>query len=618
MCGVVGHVVPNGGAPDRTAVDFAVKRLTHRGPNGSGVLQFDTACLGHRRLSIIDITGSPQPWSSDDGRYAIVFNGEIYNYLELRAELADTFHFRTQGDTEVLLAMYIRYGERCLDRLNGMFAFAIWDNATRQLFVARDRLGKKPLYYALFNDEIAFASEIEPLLAFAGIGRDLDAVAIHDFFAYQYIPAPRSIYRQIRKLPAAHFLRYQDGQAHISRYWAPPLPTTPAATEESLCDELRDLLQDSVKLRLRSDVPLGAFLSGGLDSSIIVGLMRRLGTRVDSFHVGFDDASYDESAPASAAAVYFGTHHHSQTLPLDAFTILDATLAHFGEPFADPSAIPTWHLCHHTRQTVTVALSGDGADELFAGYRRYYARQFVDCYLRFPYRLRKWISTRSLGALSETDGYYAKSFAKKIGLFLHLAERTAEAPNDMLAQTFSPAERRKLLTDRVTVELPDHVRSFGLKELDEVSRMMLADTLVYLPDDILVKVDRMSMAHALEVRNPFLDHRVVEFACRLPLAFKMKGRTQKHLLRLAFSELLPPPLRKRAKHGFAVPLGRWFKTTLADAFKETVLDATITQWVSRDVVLNLWREHQTGHIDHGFKLWSLFVFHRWYQGHYRP
>jgi asparagine synthase (glutamine-hydrolysing) len=617
VCGIVGHVVPAGGQLDSRAVRTALQRLAHRGPNDSGLKQTDTACLGHRRLSIIDLAGSPQPWSSEDGRYTIVFNGEIYNYLELRAELESAgFHFRTRGDTEVLLAMYIHHGEHCLGKLNGMFAFAVWDNIERRLFVARDRVGKKPLFYALFDGGIAFASEIEPLLAFTGIGRELDTTAIHDFFAYQYIPTPRTIYRAIRKLSAAHFLRYQEGQLEIARYWAPPLPTAQTTAPAMLQDELRSLLEDAVKLRLRSDVPLGAFLSGGLDSSIIVGLMTRLGFGVDSFHVGFDDASYDESAHARTAAQHFATRHHSLTLPLDQLAVLDATLLHFGEPFADPSAIPTWHLCRYTRQAVTVALSGDGADELFAGYRRYYARRFVSHYLRFPHRLREVISALVLRRLPEHDGYYANNPAKKLRLFVQLAERIAVAPNDLLAQTFSADERRALLTDEITVHSNDQLSDLNLGRLDEVSRMILADILVYLPDDILVKVDRMSMAHALEVRNPFLDHRVVEFACRLPLSLKLKGATQKHILRQAFSDLLPPSLLKRHKHGFAVPLGHWFKTSLADSFKQAVLDATATKWIRRDAVLDLWREHSTGRVDHGFKLWSLFVFHRWYHRQY--
>lgn len=612
MCGIVGHVVPAGGQLDSGAVRTALQRLAHRGPNDSGLKQTDTACLGHRRLSIIDIAGSLQPWSSEDDRYTIVFNGEIYNYLELRAELESVgFLFRARGDTEVLLAMYIHYGERCLGKLNGMFAFAVWDNIERRLFVARDRVGKKPLFYALFDGGIAFASEIEPLLAFTGIGRELDTAAIHDFFAYQYIPTPRTIYRAIRKLPAAHFLRYQEGQLKIARYWVPPLPTAQTTAPALLQDELRSLLEDAVRLRLRSDVPLGAFLSGGLDSSIIVGLMTRLGFGVNSFHVGFDEASYDESAHARTAAQYFSTHHHSLTMPLDQLAVLDATLLHFGEPFADPSAIPTWHLCRYTRQTVTVALSGDGADELFAGYRRYYARRFVSQYLLLPRKVRETISTLVLRRLPEHDGYYANNPAKKLRLFVQFAERIAMAPNDLLAQTFSSDERRALLTDEITVRSNDQLSDLNLGRLDEVSRMALADILVYLPDDILVKVDRMSMAHALEVRNPFLDHRVVEFACRLPLSLKLKGSTQKHILRQAFSDLLPPSLQKRSKHGFAVPLGRWFRTTLSTAFKDTVLDTTATDFINRDAALALWNEHQTGRIDHGFKLWSLFVFHRW-------
>lgn len=614
MCGIAGHVVKTGKQPDRGAVRTATTRLAHRGPDAGDFASFDTACLGHRRLSIIDVAGSPQPWSTSDKRYTIVFNGEIYNYLELRRELQTAgVQFRSEGDTEVLLAAYIHYGERCLTRLNGMFAFAIWDNVAQTLFMARDRVGKKPLFYALVDGGIAFASELTALLAFQNINRNIDTEAVRDFFTYQYIPAPRTIYQAIRKLPAAHFLRYEEGRLDIERYWAPPQPVSTRQPLPALAEELRSLTEDAVRLRLRSDVPLGAFLSGGLDSSIIVGVMSQQGVKVDSFHVGFDEASYDESEHAQFAANHFGTNHHSVTLPLNNVDVLDAALSHFGEPFADPSFIPTWHLCQHTRKKVTVALSGDGADELFAGYRRYQARRFVDAYLSLPNRLRSSISTRLLRWVPETSEYYGVSIARKLRLFIQYAENVALAPNELLAQTFSGTERGSLLTQRTEIAYRDRVAEYGLGQLDSISQMILADILVYLPDDILVKVDRMSMAHALEVRNPFLDHRIVEFACRLPLPYKLGWHTQKRLLRIAFNNLVPSTLLNRPKHGFAVPLGAWFRTTLKEPFHDTVLERTATDYVNRDAVVKLWQAHQTGRVDHGFKLWSLLVFHRWLQ-----
>jgi asparagine synthase (glutamine-hydrolysing) len=619
MCGIVGHAVPSGERPDIAAVTAGTQQLAHRGPDGEGVMPFETACLGHRRLSIIDIAGSPQPWSSEDGRYTIIFNGEIYNYLELRKELATTgFRFRTNGDTEVLLAMYMRHGQACLEKLNGMFAFAVWDDAQKELFVARDRVGKKPLFYASFHDGIAFASEIEALRAFKGIKRELDPAAIHDFFAYQYIPAPRTIHRGIRKLPAGHFLRYRQRQTQIVRYWTPPLPSGNTCPEQTSAEELKALLEDAVRLRLRSDVPLGAFLSGGLDSSIIVGIMTHLGVNVDSFHIGFDDTSYDESAHAKIAADHFGTRHHSEILPIEYVMVLDRSLRHFGEPFADPSTIPTWHLCRYTREAVTVALSGDGADELFGGYRRYYARRWLDRYRSLPGWLRKHVIERLIRLMPEDENYYANSLIKQLKLFSDLSVRTHASPNDLLAQTFSLPERRALFKEHISVSSPDHINEFHLENIDGVSQMMLADIHRYLPDDILVKVDRMSMAHALEVRNPFLDHRLVEFSCRLPLTHKLQHGQQKYILRTAFRNLLPENVRKREKHGFAVPLGRWFRSTLANAFEESVLDATATDFLNRDNILSLWKAHDGGRVDHGFKLWSLFVFHRWYHQVNRP
>jgi asparagine synthase (glutamine-hydrolysing) len=611
MCGIAGHVTSVGTNPDGDAVRAAIAYLAHRGPDGSGIREFRTACLGHRRLSVIDVDGSPQPWSSEDERYTIVFNGEIYNYLELRRDLsAKGFSFRTQGDTEVLLATYIRYGTGCLDRLNGMFAFAIWDEHTQQLFLARDRLGKKPLFFALLNGGIAFSSEINPLLTFSGVSHELDPAAINSFFAYQYITAPRTIYRDIRKLEAGHWLSYHEGSAKLTRYWTPPLPRQPS--RDDVCEELRWLLEDAVRLRLRSDVPLGAFLSGGLDSSIIVGLMARLGITVESFHVGFNHTSFDESIHAKIAADHFHTRHHSQIVSFDQDQTLRSALRHFGEPFADASAIPMWHLCRHTRKTVTVALSGDGADELFAGYRRYYARRFVGTYLRLPSALRSAISRQLMRWLPDNNEYYSTSLAKKLRLAIELAERTASAPEDFLAQTFSPEERRSLLKEDISAAVPDQIRDIQLEKLDDVSRMMFTDMLVYLPDDILAKVDHMSMAHALEVRSPFLDYRLVEFACRLPLSLKLSGSTQKSVLRAAFGQLLPGSLSKRQKHGFAVPVGHWFRGPLKDTFCQTVLESPAVDLLNRNTINALWAAHQTGRIDHGQKLWSLLVFHRWY------
>ncbi|MFL6655301.1 MAG: asparagine synthase (glutamine-hydrolyzing) [Sulfurifustis sp.] len=613
MCGIVGQVVPNGARTDRTAVANATSRIAHRGPDGSGITEFSTACFGHRRLSIIDVAGSPQPWSSEDGRYTIVFNGEIYNYVELRKELiARGVSFRSQGDTEVLLAAFICYGERCLEKLNGMFAFAVWDESTRELFIGRDRVGKKPLYYAITGGALSFASEIEALFAFAGIDRTLDEAALQDFFAYQFIPAPRTIYRGIRKLPAAHYLRYRNGRVDTARYWTPPLPEAETESYGASCERLRTLLEDAVRLRLRSDVPLGAFLSGGLDSTIVVSIMNRLGVTVDSFHVGFAEESFDETEHAEAAARAFGARHHSRQLPLDCVPVLDAALRHFGEPFADPSAIPTWHLCRTTREAVTVALSGDGADEIFAGYRRYYARRYVRLYLTLPQAVRRHVSANLLHWLPESQKYYGNSWFKQLRLFIQLAERSATAPNDWLAQTFSPDERRALFLDPTWVGAGDPLADFGCTSLDDVSRMIYADLVSYLPEDILVKVDRMSMAHALEVRNPFLDYRVVELACRLPLSHKLNGSTQKRILRDSFEKIVPASLLARPKHGFAVPLGDWFRTILKTDFDDTVLHAGRSDFFNYHAIGKLWRDHQRGAIDNGFKLWSLFVFHRWY------
>lgn len=615
MCGIVGHVVSTGRSPNAEAVAAGMTAMRHRGPDGDGIANFASACLGHRRLSIIDVAGSPQPWSTEDGRYTISFNGEIYNYLELRQELEkDGFRFRTHGDTEVLLYLYVRDGAACLKKLNGMFAFAIWDETEKILFLARDRLGKKPLYYALSDRGLAFASEIEALREFSHIDRTIDWVAVQDFFAHQFIGGVRTIWQGIRKLPSAHYLCYKDGQTTKARYWTPPYPDPRPCALAERCEELRVLLDDAVRLRLRSDVPLGAFLSGGLDSSLVVAAMKRAGAEVESFTVGFSEASFDESKPAREVAAFFSTRHRARIISMEATRALEECIDAFGEPFADPSALPTGYLCQHTREHVTVALSGDGVDELFGGYRRYYARRWLEHARRLPRWLRGGLLKRLVSWLPEREAYYGKSRGKQLKLFARMMQAQDESPRDPLAQVFSLRERQALFAGGVIAPQPfDHLSEYKLEALDPLSQMMFADLHSYLGDDILVKIDRMSMHHSLEVRSPFLDYRIVEFACRLPPELKIQGSVQKFLVRECFRKTLPAAVLARSKHGFAVPLASWFRGPLKPLFESTVLDAAAPEFMNKAAIRDLWTEHQGHRVDHGFKLWCLLVFFRWYQ-----
>ena len=615
MCGIAGHVT-NGALADQVGVRGAMLRLAHRGPDGEGIHALRRACLGHRRLSIIDLVESTQPMVSADGRHTLVFNGEIYNYLELRDELlARGAVFRTHGDTEVLLHMYLHFGEDCLSRLNGMFAFAIWDNQTQTLFAVRDRVGKKPFYYAQNREGLAFASELPAMMAFGWVDRTLNPVAVNRFFAHQYVGGAETTYRGIRQLPAGCCLIYREGEATIRRYWSPPQPESEVRPESALREELQFLLDDAVRLRLRSDVPLGAFLSGGLDSSIIVSSMRRQGGEVHTFCVGFGESSFDETEHAREAAQFFGTSHHASVIDWDLQQSVRSALAHFGEPYADPSAVPTWHLCQYTRSKVTVAVSGDGADELFGGYRRYYARQQLARWLAIPGWARQHVIAPLVRRLPESDRYYAASMVKKLKLFIRLADQLERSPGAVAPQTYSLPERMRLFNaEAVAVKDDDFVTEFKLQSCDPVTQMILTDVRTYLTDDILVKVDRMSMAHGLEARSPFLDYRLVEFACRLPVEWKLRDGQQKYLLRSAFRDRLPPTPLARPKHGFAVPLGAWFRGPLKSLFDEVVLAPTTPDALNRREIESIWLKHQSGQVDNGFKLWSLLAFHYWYHG----
>lgn len=620
MCGIVGQVVMSGRRPDEAGVQSGCSVLQHRGPDGHGVVSLSQACLGHTRLSIIDLVGGKQPVTSDCGRYSLVFNGEIYNYRELRQELRHAGHpFKTEGDTEVLLATYIAWGADCLQHLNGMFAFAIWDNIEKALFMARDRLGKKPLYYALGKHSLNFGSEIKALKPFAEIDWTVNRAAVDDFFAHQYCLGENTIYQAVKRLPAGHWLRYQAGKIKLQRYWNLPRPCQNERSADEYCDMLGELLLDAVRLRLRSDVPLGAFLSGGVDSALVVAMMREAGADIETYTVGFSESSFDERVDARKTAEYYSTQHHEICLDPETPDAIRGILDYFDEPFGDPSAIPTAMLCAFARGGVTVALSGDGVDEFFGGYRRYQARQLLEKLNFLPRSLRLDMPERLIRLLPERTGYYGNSKLKQLNLALRLMRQTEESPANPLPHIFLPSERRALFHGtEVELQHTDIVSEMTIADYAPVEQMMLADQEYYLRDDILVKVDRMSMMNSLEVRSPFLDHRLVEFIGGLPCNQKLRHGVQKYLLRKCYQDRLPRQVLERRKHGFSVPLGDWFRGQLKTAFEDMVLSGPGNAYLNQAEIKRLWSEHGSGRADHGFKLWLLFVFCNWLESALTP
>jgi len=557
--------------------------LRHRGPDDEGLYAGDHAALGFTRLSIIDLAGGRQPMTGEDGRFHLVFNGEIYNYRELRKRLSG-HAFRTESDSEVVLHAFEEWGRLCLEQLDGMFAFAVWDARERSLFLARDRLGKKPLAYRHEGDRLAFASELHAL------GRGpLEPLALQQYIAYGYVPGGLSMTKGVRKLPPGHWLQFKDGRATLMRWWDVPVGGTPAPVGETLAR--------AVEKRLVADVPVGAFLSGGIDSSIVVGLMRRHGP-VRTFSIGFDDPEFDELEHARAAAKHFKTDHHEYVVKVDAVDVLPKLVRHFGEPFGDPSAVPTYYVARETAKHVKVALSGDGGDECFAGYRRHLA-------------IRKLKSLKPVGwAVKRLSPLYRprKYGARSRRVLSKIDQTLAELYRDLVS-VFPDEMRHALLRSDTPVSW---VIADAFTHDDPVTAAGVTDLVTYLPGDLLVKVDIASMANSLDVRCPFLDPAVVSAAFAIPGAKKIRGNETKSVLRSAFRELLPPAILKRGKQGFGVPVDRWLRGPLRGMLRDHLLDRTARErgLFAPDVVEGLVREHAKG-VDHGARIWLLLVFEIW-------
>ena len=627
MCGITGWANLDSYAPPpdgaRDLLHAMCERMIHRGPDSEGLFVTTGVALGMRRLAIIDLVTGEQPAYNEDKSVAVILNGEIYNYRELRSELERRGHvFRSASDTEVLPHLYEEYGDAMVNELNGMFAFALWDSRRRRLLIARDRFGEKPLYWGVFDKTLLFASEPKVLLAHPAVKPALNLNALRQYLSFDYVPAPLSIYEGINKLPAAHNLTVENGRVNVERYWRLSYETTaPVPSENEAAERLRELLADAVRMRLVSDVPLGVLLSGGVDSSTVAALAVRASSEaVKTFSISFAESSFDESAYARGVAKFLGTDHHEERLSANlAANLVSEIGAWMDEPFSDPSLVPTYLLSRFTRKHVTVALGGDGGDELFAGYPMYAGHRWAEVYKRVPLALRRGLVEPVIRLLPVKTKNL--SFDYKAVRFVTGAKYDTVARHHVWFGSFTPEEQDQLLTREALAASDGRIYASAQLIADEcnnddvVTRMQSVDTQLYLAEDILTKVDRASMAVSLEVRAPFLDPRVAEFAASLPCNYKLRGLKTKYILKKAVHELLPPFVTRRGKKGFGVPVAEWLKEKL----RPLARDLLSTERVRRAGVFNpeyvarLQDEHERGVANHRKLLWTLLMFELWHE-----
>ena len=630
MCGITGTVwrEPRH-AVDAEALAKMTDVISHRGPDDSQTwLNTDHQDaygnpvgigLGFRRLSIIDLSGARQPMSNEDGTVRMVFNGEIYNFKTLRRRLEGSGHrFATDGDGESILHLYEDIDTDCFSHLNGMFAIAIWDFKKHRLVLARDRIGQKPLYYAVNNNRIVFGSELKCLAQVPGVCEEIDPAAIDEFLTYQYIPHPGTIWKGARKLAPGHFAVFENGKVRVERYWNFDPTLEKPISKSDACEQLRELLTDSVQLRLQSDVPLGSFLSGGIDSSLITAIAQSISDQpVRTFSIGFPVADFDETTYAAQVAKHLGTKHQRFEVTPSGVDVIDKLVWHYDEPFGDSSAVPTWYLSELTRKEVTVALSGDGGDELFAGYERYQAL-WLSRLMQKVFPIHRLPGIGLVQKLPDSDK--RRSIIRRGKRFLEaLGQSTARRYLNWL-QIFPERLRAELYADDFVETLPgddpfDFLdsawrRSYGR---DDVTRASLTDVFTYLPCDLCTKVDIASMGHSLEVRQPMLDHRVVEFAASLPVNLKFRGRRGKLILQDTFGSMIPSSIFTRKKMGFGIPIAGWFRDELKPMVHDTLLasDSRIASYFRPEVVAELVRSHETSEQNHGYRLWNLLILEKW-------
>lgn len=611
MCGIFGiYYFDSARAVSERLLHAMGERLVHRGPDDSGMRIDGSVGFGCRRLKIIDLAGSQQPLTNEDGRIWLTCNGEIYNFRTLRQNLRERHQFATAGDVESIAHLYEDFGAGCVHHLRGMFAFALWDASTRTITFAVDRFGKKPLYYWLDHEKIVFASELKALLPVPDIPREIDYEAVDEYFSCGYISVPRTIYRGIRRLPAGHLLLIQgDGTTKLETYWQPRFAepdswdTRPAPV---LAADLRQLLTEAVRLRMLSDVPIGAFLSGGIDSSAVVALMSSIsGAPVKTFSVGFAEPEYDERPYAQAAAEHCGADHYSVTIgPTQALELLPRLVKQYDEPFADSSMIPTYVVSELARQQVTVALSGDGGDEVFAGYHQHlygYRQQYLESIM----------SPAAGASIARVAGMIPRVHKAKP----YLAAMGRPAHHWLTSGFFAPEHRAALFEDASVVGAGERVKLepfAGVKALDRLSQLQYHDIIRYLPGDILVKVDRASMAASLEVRSPLLDNVIFEFMARVPPSQRVGLQSGKPLLKLALGSALPRAVSRRPKQGFSIPQAEWLRGPFLPLVRDLLLAPSAT--FNRSCASDLIDEHLSGRADHKDRLWALLCFSLWERG----
>lgn len=620
MCGIAGFIsTDQDRVEERSArLDAMCRVITHRGPDEQGTAVEGRAAMGMRRLSIIDLATGQQPIYNTRRTKLIVFNGEIYNYRKLKKDLESRgYKFRTNSDTETIIHAYDEFGPACLDRLRGMFAFAIWDIHEQSLFLARDRVGKKPLYYTLTEiDEFVFGSELKVLLEHGGMSRELDHGALDAYLTFGYVPEEMCIFKDVHKLEPGHYVQFKDGRITTRRYWdfnfsKPELTDSESEIAASLLNRLRD----AVKVRLISEVPLGAFLSGGVDSSAVVGLMSQiLDQPVKTFSIGFNEDSFDELKYARLAAKHFATDHHEFILTPDFVDIVDGLVWHFDEPFADSSALPTYMVSKLAREHVTVALSGDGGDELFGGYTRYATDQNRSGNGRMPAAIRE----RLIRPLSEALPHGARGKNYLFNISLDAAGRYIDSISH-----FNGPRKRRLYSSEVRAKMNGE---FGRGESlyrkiseatsdDAVERLLYLDSKTYLPGDILTKVDRMSMANSLETRSPLLDHELIEYVTQIPSSMKLKGREQKYIFKKAIEGFVPREILYREKQGFGVPIADWINSQMKERITGDLASRRFIErgYFDPKYISLLFDEHARGRRDHSPSLWILWMLELWHR-----
>ncbi len=622
MCGIAGQVRADGVPVEGDLIARMCAAQEHRGPDSRGLHVSDGVGLGIQRLRIIDLDTGDQPVYNEDGSVAVVLNGEIYNYAELREELLQAGHtLATNGDTEVIAHLYEEHGTGCLSRLRGMFAFALWDSRRQRLFLARDRVGKKPLFYSFRGGALSFASELQALIQDPEVSREVDHEAIDAYLAYGYVPAPMSIFRGVRKLPPAHLLVYQEGALTTERYWRLDYSAKrPVKDVRELHQEIRTSLRTAVSRRLVADVPVGAFLSGGIDSSAVVAAMAEQSSEpVKTFSIGFADEALNELPRARLIAERFSTDHHELIVEPDAIELLPKLVRHYGEPFGDHSALPCFYLAELAREHVTVALNGDGGDESFAGYQRYTSNMLAARFERLPESLRHSIAAAGArvgnGADPRAWRSRAQRFATRLG---------GERQERYLRQVnvFDPGERGGLYTD-------EFARSVATADADAIllgpwsdasggellDQLLEVDATVYLPGDLLPKIDIATMAYSLEGRSPLLDHELMELAAAIPPQYKASGTRRKIALRDALRGWVPDTILDGPKQGFELPVARWLRTDLAPFTRDVLLDRASAErgWMEPTAVATLIDQHVSGAADHGRKLWALLTLELWAQ-----